>query len=85
MDENRFDFVGLFDFDAAHIVGILLPKGETSLPIPDSDTVDARFDQDSLVFVSRNRQRGEESLGRRSRFNLWNIVSLGRLRCEIRP
>lgn len=44
-----------------------------------SDTVDAGLDEYSLVFVSCNRQRRKESLGRRSRFDFWDVMPLGGL------
>lgn len=48
-----------------------------------SDRVDARLDEDPLVFVARNRQRRQEDLGRRLGLNLGDIVSLGRLRRKV--
>jgi hypothetical protein len=45
----------------------------------DAHTVDARFDEDTLVFVSRHGKGVEEDFGRRPCFYLWDIVSLGGL------
>ena len=52
---------------------------------PDADThrVDARFDKDSLVFVSRDRHGRQYDLGRRPRLDLGDIVPLRRLRREV--
>jgi hypothetical protein len=44
-----------------------------------SDGVDTRLDKDSLVLVTRNRQRSEKNLWRRLGFDLWDIVPLGSL------
>lgn len=49
----------------------------------DADRVDARLDEDALVFVARNRQRSEEDFGRGAGLDLGDIVPLGRLRGEI--
>lgn len=48
-----------------------------------ADRVDAWLDQDPLVFVARNGERGEEDLGRRLCLNFGNIVSFGGLGGEV--
>lgn len=48
-----------------------------------ADRVDAGLDEDSLVFVSGDGQRGEEDLGGGLGLDLRDIVSLGRLGCEV--
>ena len=49
----------------------------------DAHGVDARLDQDALVFVARNRQWGQEDLRRCLGFDLGDIVPLGGLRGEV--
>jgi hypothetical protein len=45
--------------------------------------VDAWLDQDSLILIARDSQRGQENLGRCLRLYFWDIVSLGRLGSEV--
>lgn len=45
--------------------------------------VDGRLDQDALVLVPGDGQRGEEDLGRAARLDLGDIVALGDLGGEI--
>lgn len=45
----------------------------------DADRVDARLDQDSLVFVAGNGQGREQHLGGGLSFDLGDIVALGSL------
>jgi hypothetical protein len=40
----------------------------------DSDRVDARLDQDSLILIARNGQRSKEDLGGCSRFDFGDIM-----------
>jgi hypothetical protein len=45
--------------------------------------VDGWLNQDTLVFVARNGQRGQEHFGRRPGFDFGDIVAFGRLGCEV--
>ena len=49
----------------------------------DADAVDARLDEDTLILVARNGQRGQEDLGRCASLNLGDIVSLSSLGSEV--
>lgn len=49
----------------------------------DANAVDARLDEDLLVLVARNDQRGQQDLGRRLGLDLGDIVSFGRLGGEV--
>jgi hypothetical protein len=50
----------------------------------DSDTVDARLNQDSLIFVSRYSQRVQQDFRGCLRFNFWHVMTFRCLGCEIR-
>ena len=49
----------------------------------DAYAVDAGLNEHALVLVARNGQGCQEHLGRRSRFDLGDIVSLGGLRRKV--
>ena len=40
----------------------------------DPDAVDARFDEDSLIFVARDGERIQQHFGRACGFDLWHIM-----------
>lgn len=48
-----------------------------------ADTVYARLDEDFLVLIAGDGKRIQQKFRRRSSFDLWDIVPLRCLRCEV--
>lgn len=53
-------------------------------PNADTDTVHTRFDEDFLIFVTRDGKRVEKEFRRALGLNFRYIMSLGRLGSEVR-
>ena len=66
----------LVDQDMLNLIGLLDLNA-------DAHGVNAGLDQNSLVLVSRNRQRRQKNFRRGLGFDLGDIVSFGGLRCEV--
>jgi hypothetical protein len=48
-----------------------------------SDGIYRRFDENSFVFIARNRERVQQELRRLAGLDLWNIVTFDRLRRKV--
>lgn len=49
----------------------------------DANTVYTRLDQDTFILVSGDYKGSQEDFGRGLRFDFRDVVSFGRLRCEV--
>lgn len=74
MGQESSEFV---DQNVLNLIGLLDLDADTN-------TVYTWLYKDSLVLISRNRQWVQQNLWGSLGLNLWNIVSFGGLRCEIR-